>query len=883
MWIWKLSSASYGTQKRQDWNLWFMRIISMAVTVCFTKLETWFLLVTFIGAGTVSVSPENCSYMTLNSAVLHLGDPLSATCQLKSEDCTFDYRMNATSIVWRMNGEEVSRSQYRALNDRVSTVFIPRFSRLKGNLTCYIWYSESLQLLQWAEVRAGFPPKRPHLSSCISHWTSFLTQSMICNWDPGPETYLETSFTLYISEMIGNCTVKYLDPRNCTTNKTKNSCMVFVSNLASYHDIWVTATNELGSETSSHMCLDGMLIVKFKAPRIIAVKPDPEQNGCLLGQWKMPFEMVTHSKAVFEIQYKALDEDKWTQIPLTVVNSTFFKLCSLLPYTEYQLKIRCKQKTEISPWSEWSNESTGITSECAPAQKLQIWRSIEALDANGTRRVRLMWKPLEKSVANGKILGYRIHLHEPGIQVYNTSNLECSFQLPDGNYKIKVAAYNSVGESPEAHIIIPSSNELEFPPLSHLVASSNGNTSLLMQWKPPNMTTTGYVLEWCVVSEKIACNINWKNVPAKNTEAIVQDNIEPMRLYNILLYPLFDGLPGVPTSTQAYSKEGAPRRSPEIRTKQIWKTKVRLEWDELPIDDRNGFIRNYTILYKNKNDKMNSVALNGSIQDYMIAGLIANTEYEINIMVSTDGGSTTGSNLTITTKMFDDGEVEAFLMVTFLLSLLTALIFIAVCIYQRHRIKKHFWPNIPDPANSTLAQWMPKTLREEVKELKEELSPKTQIQVVHCGSLTKANIGSTNYCLMQEMKHGQYPVPETSCLNKANSSTKQSLQVHNSWQNVSNLQEGFQKHYIVLECNEMNTNEYKKHVIPTLAVVPSDSSQPFFTGLSQIIPGEEQKGLSLFHYTPDHIHAKTLQESNDAINERELLQGFPFLMNLNVG
>ncbi|GCC30588.1 hypothetical protein chiPu_0009039 [Chiloscyllium punctatum] len=746
-----------------DWSRRFMRIINMAVGVCFTKLEIWFLLVPFICAGlqkcvngseritynmlsqssdTVSVSWENCSYMTLNSTVLHLGDPLSATCQLKSEGCTFDYRTNATSIVWRMNGEEVPGNQYRALNDRMSTVFIPWFNRSKGNLTCHLWYNNSWLLLQWAEVRAGFPPVRPRLSSCISHWTSFLTQSMICNWDSGPETYLETNFTLYISEMIGNCSVRYLDPRNCTTNKTKNSCMVLVSNLASYHDIWVTATNELGSETSSHMCLDGMLIVKFKAPRIIAVKPDTQQNDCLLGQWEMPFEMVTHSKAAFEIQYKPLYEDKWTQVPLTVINSTFFKLCNLLPYTEYQLKIRCKQKTEISPWSEWSNENTGITSECAPAQKLQIWRNIEAFNGNGTRRVHLMWKPLEKSAANGKILGYRIQLHEPGIQVYNTSDLEYSFHLPDGNYKIEVAAYNSVGASPEAQVIIPSSNEL--------------------------------------------------------------DNIEPMRLYNILLYPLIDGLPGVSTSTQAYSKEGAPQRSPEIRTKQIWKTKVQLEWEELPVDDRNGFIRNYTILYKNKNGKMNSVALNGSIQDYILAGLTANTEYEVNLMVSTNGGSTIGSNLTITTKMFDDGEVEAFLMVTLLFALLTVLTFIAVCIYQRHRLKKHFWPNIPDPANSTLAQWMPKKLTEDVKELKEELSPKTQIQVVHYGSLTKANVDSTNYCWMQEIKHGQYPKPEGNGLNEVNSSTTQSLQVHNSLQNVSGLQEGFQTHYIVLEYNGMN-------------------------------------------------------------------------------
>ncbi|XP_067872316.1 interleukin-6 receptor subunit beta-like isoform X2 [Heterodontus francisci] len=787
-------------------------ITSMAANVCFSKLEVWFLLVPFIGAGTACVFWENCTHMTLNSPVHHLGNPLRATCQLKSEDCTLDCRLNATDIVWRMNEEEISRSQY-SVTDRLSTVSIPSFDRLKGNLTCYVWYNESLQLLQWAEVKAGFPPEMPRLLYCISYWTSFLLQSIICNWDPGPETYLETNFTLYISETIGNCSARYLDPKNCTTNRTKNSCMVLVSNLASYHDIWVTAKNGLGTETSDHMCLDGMLIVKFKAPQIIAVKQDTQQNDCLLGYWEMPFEMANHSKAAFEIQYKALDEDKWTQAPLTVINSTFFRQCNLLPYTEYQLKIRCKQKTETSPWSEWSNQNTGITSECAPAQKLQIWRSIEAPDSNGTRRVRLMWKPLKKNAANGKILGYRINLHEPETRVYNTSNLECSFHLPDGNYRIQVAAYNSVGESPEAQIIIPSSNEL--------------------------------------------------------------DNIEPMHLYNILVYPLFDGLAGVPASTQAYSKEGAPRRSPVIRSKQIWKTKVQLEWDELPVDDRNGFIRNYTVLYKNKNGKLHSVVVNGSEHDYILAGLSASTEYDVNIMVSTEGGSTTGPKLAITTKIFDDGEIEAFLMVIFLFSLMIALISIAACIYQRRRIKKHFWPNVPDPANSTLAHWMPKKLWEDVKELQEEQSPRTQVQVVHCGGLTKANISSTKYYWTQ-IKYGHYPKTET------NSSTEQSLQAVSSWQSESDPQESFQNLYLALEYNKVTINEYKKHRNPTFAVVPSDSTQPLLSCLSQIIPSEDQNQLSLFHSIPDNSHGKRLQESNVSVYERELLQGFPFLMNLNI-
>uniref|UniRef100_UPI00398F15D6 interleukin-6 receptor subunit beta-like n=1 Tax=Pristiophorus japonicus TaxID=55135 RepID=UPI00398F15D6 len=849
----------------------------MAANVCFSKLEVCFLLVHLIDAGAASVLWESCSHMTLSSPVLQLGNPLRATCRMKNEDCAFDYRVNPTDIVWRMNEEEISKNHCSALHDQVSTVIIPSFNQLKGNLTCYVRYNESLQLLQWAEVKAGFPPRKPRLLFCTSYWTSFSIQSIACNWDPGPDAYLETNFTLHISETIGKCNARYLEPRNCTTSRIKNSCMVLVSNLVSYHDIWVTAKNGLGTETSNHMCLDGMLIVKFNAPQIIEVKQNARQSDCLLGEWEMPMEMVKHSTAAFEIQYKALEEDRWIQVPLTPINSTFFRQCNLSPYTEYQLKIRCKQKTDMSPWSEWSNVKTGTTSECAPAQKLQVWRSIEALDPNGTRRVRLLWKPLKKNAANGKILGYRISLHEPEIQAYNTSNLDYSFHLLDGHYRIYVSAYNSVGESPKADIVIPSSNEIEFPSLSHLFASSNGNSSLLMQWEPPSMTTSGYVVEWCVVSEKIACNINWQSVPANKTKAIVQDNIEQMRLYKILVYPLFDGLPGLPASTQAYSKEGAPRCSPALRSKQIWKTKVQIEWDELPIDDRNGFIRNYTVLYTNKNGKLKSVVVNGKEYHCILAGLSANTEYEVTIMASTDAGSTIGSNLVITTKTIDDGEIEAFLMVIFSCSLLMALILIAACISQWHRIKKHFWPNIPDPANSTLAQWMPKQSWQDVKDLQGKQSPKAQVQVVDCRSLTKAISKSKYYWI-----HGNYPKSEFNTLNEANSSIRQSFQGFSSWQNSTQLQH-YQNLHLAPEYRNVTINQYKKHENSASPIVPSDSTQPLLTCLSQMIPSEEYNRLSMFHRIPDNGHGNTLQESNGTVDEQELLHSFPLLMNLNVG
>lgn len=42
----------------------------------------------------------------------------------------------------------------------------------------------------------------------------------------------------------------------------------------------------------------------------------------------------------------------------------------------------------------------------------------------------------------------------------------------------------------------------------------------------------------------------------------------------------------------------APSKGPTVRTKKVGKNEAVLEWDHLPVDVQNGFIRNYSISYR---------------------------------------------------------------------------------------------------------------------------------------------------------------------------------------------------------------------------------------------------------------------------------------------
>lgn len=140
---------------------------------------------------------------------------------------------------------------------------------------------------------------------------------------------------------------------------------------------------------------------------------------------------------------------------------------------------------------------------------------------------------------------------------------------------------------------------------------------------------SGFILEWCVLSEREGCVLHWHRLPRHSRDTVISESIEPERLYRVSAYVLDEGEAGDPVSVQAYSRQGgkhpipltqcsyavpqlctscwlslphppAPSRGPLLRPKTTWKTGLQLEWDPIPLDDRRGFIQNYTIFYQSE-------------------------------------------------------------------------------------------------------------------------------------------------------------------------------------------------------------------------------------------------------------------------------------------
>nr|XP_005999552.1 PREDICTED: interleukin-6 receptor subunit beta-like [Latimeria chalumnae] len=355
------------------------------------------------------------------------------------------------------------------------------------------------------------------------------------------------------------------------------------------------------------------------------------------------------------------------------------------------------------------------------------------MEGSGRRKVVIMWKPLGKNEANGKILGYRAYClckgkKEDIPQCHNNLSTDCRLDITKEKCSVFLSAYNSVGESPQSKIVFPPANQAALPPSLNVNASPAGDDSLLIKWESPSLPTTGHIIEWCQVSDKSDRVINWHFQPGNSSQGVIKENIEPARLYNISVHVLYNGEVVTQGYTQSYSKQSAPLSGPEVKPKQIWNWKAEVEWDEIQIDDRCGFIRNYTIFCGDKEGRFKSVSVNSSVYRYNISGLTENSIYQIFIMASTDGGSTNGSILTLKTKPI---ERENKMLVILLFTGITLIIITSVltCIYQKQFFKKYLWPKVPSPAESTLAGWIPTHLWMGGKSFKGQHYPGTQLKL----------------------------------------------------------------------------------------------------------------------------------------------------------
>ncbi|XP_041054886.1 interleukin-6 receptor subunit beta-like isoform X1 [Carcharodon carcharias] len=631
-----------------------------------------------------------CHDVDSTPKVVKLQSNVSLSCALR-EDCLESLDANASHIFWKINDTQISRKQYH-FNATVSRV---TFLAVKGYLTCHVNMKGVTNILHRFTIEAGLPPDKPKNISCISYWQKNFT----CFWDQGHETYIETHFTVIRKQ-------DELVKDTCFTSNRMCSFMFPHLYIVGNFKMIVTAQNALGKAESDPLLLDTWHTWKTDPPQNVTVHSIRGQLGSLLVTWHEATVKPPRLVLFYGLQYQMVGTGKWIQGTEEKIKNTSFVIKNLKFHTNYTVAVRCIGEDQPY-WSDWSSKKTGLTSEAKPSKRPTLWRQVKQLDSQGNRKVHLLWKALNRFEANGIILGYRLWYEkrrDPTVmQPCNSTSLNYSFILTHEAYVVTVVAYNSAGVSPKATLIVPAINQTDLTTVQYVKITPQNN-QLLVQWKTSRPPDNGYVIEWCLILDTNPCAgpLHWQHEDNTSEMTYLQGDLERFKRYNISVYAMYNDGPGNPFSVPAYLQQDIPAEGPDIVAPIVKGTEATIKWHEIPVEKQRGFITNYTIFYKSAKGE-NAVTVNSTVHEYTLKSLQKNTEYTLYIMASTEKGGRNVSTYFTTDELEQEDTVV--IVVPVLVCFLLIVNFLIICFRNKHRIKKRIWPDVADPAGSTLADW----------------------------------------------------------------------------------------------------------------------------------------------------------------------------------
>ncbi|XP_063151718.1 interleukin-6 receptor subunit beta [Candoia aspera] len=634
--------------------------------------------------------------------VLPIGSNFTAFCIL-SDPCPTYGRIRAEQIIWKTKTTLVPKEQYSIINQTVSSVTFSDTSTLVSPLTCNVLLpGDFVQNIYGIQIELGFPPEKPTNLSCVVIQIPVTDYILRCSWEPGRDTFLRTNYSL-------KSRWSEKEFPDCIPQDTDNFCTISTVTFFVNLEVWVEAKNELGIAESDHIEFDPVKYVKALPPHQLSLNSG-EFPRILKLSWENRFN-ESPLELKYKIQYKAFDSTDWTEIPPedTASPRTSFTIQELRPNTKYIVRLCCAVYLS-EYWSNWSKVD-GFTAEDRPSKGPALWRNIKTSDSTGNWTLGLLWKELSPSEANGIILRYEVSIsgRRPlffPTRCYTLNTTQLTLNVQSGTYDVSITAFNKVGKSPTSVLLIPATNSKA--PVKNIVAFPEGG-KLWVNWTAPKESVTKYIIEWHEACSNLSCTTEWRQESGSKQRTFLKGNIKPYKCYIITVYPLYIGGQGEGKSTEAYLQQGVPTNGPSVRTKKLGKFEAVLEWKPLSVEEQNGFIKNYTVSYRTVTGDEKVEAVDPSETEFLLSSLSSNTLYMVHMTAYTESGGTTGPLFTFSTNRFEDGEIEAIVVPVCLAFLLFTLLGVLFCFHKRDIIKKHIWPNVPDPSKSVIAQWSPQT------------------------------------------------------------------------------------------------------------------------------------------------------------------------------
>ncbi|XP_039985605.1 cytokine receptor-like factor 1b isoform X1 [Xiphias gladius] len=306
----------------------------------------------------VLFSSTHVAVISPQDPVLRIGSSLTARCTLSPE-----LGLHASTLYWTLNGVRLSSSTCSVVSSDVLSVTLHNLNGSRqqsgDNLVCH---SADGHVLGGSCLYVGMPPEKPDNLTCWSRNTKDLS----CKWSPGGsgETHIRTIYTLkYKLRWYG----REKECENYSSGKQCYSCYI-PRNLALFtpYEIWVEATNQLGSAASDITTLDILDVVTTDPPANVHVSRVGDLDDQLTVRWASPPELKDILfQAKYQIRYRLEDSTDWKVVD-DVGNQTSCRLAGLRPGTVYFVQVRCNPvgiygSRKAGIWSDWSHPTAAST------------------------------------------------------------------------------------------------------------------------------------------------------------------------------------------------------------------------------------------------------------------------------------------------------------------------------------------------------------------------------------------------------------------------------------------------------------------------------------------------------------------------------------------
>uniref|UniRef100_A0A3B3W1N3 Cytokine receptor-like factor 1 n=1 Tax=Poecilia latipinna TaxID=48699 RepID=A0A3B3W1N3_9TELE len=302
--------------------------------------------------------PEYVAVISPQDPVLRIGSGLTASCRLSPE-----LGLHASSLYWTLNGVRLPSSAYGVVSSDILSVELRSLNgsqqKSGDNLMCH---GADGRVLAGSCLHVGMPPEKPVNLTCWSHNAKDLS----CRWSVGGqgETHIPTKYTLkYKLRWHG----RENECENYSSEKKGHACRIS-SKIALFtpYEIWVEATNQLGSAASDISSLDVLDVVTTDPPANVRLSRVGSLDDQLMVRWASPPELKDFLfRAKYQIRYRTEDGADWKAVD-NIGNLTSCRLAGLRPGTVYFVQVRCNPvgifgSRKPGIWSDWSHPAAAST------------------------------------------------------------------------------------------------------------------------------------------------------------------------------------------------------------------------------------------------------------------------------------------------------------------------------------------------------------------------------------------------------------------------------------------------------------------------------------------------------------------------------------------